>query len=183
MSSSDRTPVIVGVADFRNKSLDVKDAIEPSELMVKAIQRALEDTKLSSQLQKELLGLTDSVSVVPPWTWNYPDLPTLLAERLGVNASHKVTGEHGGNQPALLADLAARSISTGETKAAIVVGAEALASRRFHESLFPCTRTCTYIRRSCCVPKGRPDAASELDEAGPDSQRSQSKRPPLPRAE
>lgn len=130
MGSPDRTPIIVGVADFRNKSTDIKDAIEPVELMVKAVLGAVEDTKLGPQLQKELLGLTDSVSVVPPWTWNYPDIATLLAEKLKVNASHKAIGEHGGNQPALLADLAARRISTGETKAAIIVGAEALASRR-----------------------------------------------------
>lgn len=136
MSPPDKTPIIVGVADFRNKSLDIKDAIEPSELMVKAITGALSDTELTPILQEELLALTDTVSVVPPWTWNYPDLPTILSERLGINPCHKVIGEHGGNQPVLLADLAARSISTGETRVAILVGAEALASRKFNKIPF-----------------------------------------------
>ncbi|KAK1762795.1 thiolase [Phialemonium atrogriseum] len=128
MSSPDRTPIIVGVGDFRNKSLEIRDAIEPAELMITAVRRALEDTELTPSLQDELLGLTDSVCVVPPWTWAYPDLPGLLAKRLGVNASHMLLGEHGGNQPALLCDIAARRISSGETKAAIIVGGEALAS-------------------------------------------------------
>jgi hypothetical protein len=172
MSSPDRTPIIVGVADFRNKSLDIKDAVEPSELMFRAVIGALADTELTPQIQKELLELTDSISVVPPWTWNYPDLPTTLSERLGINASHKNIGEHGGNQPVLLTDVAARSISTGETNAAIVVGAEALASRRFYETPFPRSRTYTYTDLSRCVPKGWPDATSELDKAGHDSQSS-----------
>lgn len=164
MSSHDRTPIIVGVGDFRNKSLEVKDAIEPAELMITAVRRALEDTELTPGLQDELLGLTDSVCVVPPWTWAYPDLPGLLAERLGVNASHMLLGEHGGNQPALLCDIAARRISSGETKAAIIVGGEALASRRSPSNLYATHATWAYqqsqwlpVRRlgGCRLPIGR----------------------------
>lgn len=129
------TPVVIGVGDVKNQSNKVEDAIEPMQLMLEATRLALKDTYLSKLAVKTLQSKIDSVSVVNTWTWNYPDLPSLIAEKLDVSPTHKVLSHHGGDSPAKLFDEAARKISFGETKVALVTGGEALASR---ESLPGC---------------------------------------------
>ncbi|KAK6504597.1 hypothetical protein TWF481_006536 [Arthrobotrys musiformis] len=119
-------PIIIGVADVINRSTRVEDAKEPADLMHQAILDALEDT--SSPKSELLKANIDSIDTVNTWTWPYPDLPGLLAQRLGVNLVHKHMSPHGGNQPGLLFDEAARRISKGQTKVAVVTGGEALAS-------------------------------------------------------
>lgn len=123
-------PVIIGVGDVRNKSQDAADAVEPMQLMMQAILNALEDATTSLSASGKLRSSIDSLSVVATWTWPYSDLPGLLAERLGIQPKHKVYSEHGGNQPIRLLDEAARSISQGKSRVAIVTGGEALASRK-----------------------------------------------------
>lgn len=125
------TPVVIGVGDIKNRSTKVEDAIEPMQLMLQATQRAIEDTTLSSSQAKELQSKIDSVSVVATWTWNYHDLPGLVAQKLGVKPKYKVLSHHGGDSPAKLFDEAARRISFGESTVAIVTGGEALASRAY----------------------------------------------------
>lgn len=128
MSGKKFTPVVIGVGDIRNKSTKVEDALEPMQLMLQATLNALKDTNLSSSSVQKLQSSIDSVSVVKTWTWNYPDLPGLLAEKLGVKPGYKVLSDHGGDSPAKLFDEAARRISLGESKVAVVTGGEALAS-------------------------------------------------------
>ena len=128
-------PVVVGVGDIKNRSQRVEDAIEPMQLMLKAILSAIKDTNLHPSTAEELQSKIDSVSVVATWTWNYPDLPGLLAEKLGVEPKHKVLSHHGGDSPAKFFDEAARRISFGESKVAVVTGGEALASRMYHQIL------------------------------------------------
>jgi acetyl-CoA acetyltransferase len=127
-SSSGLTPVVIGVGDVINRSLRIEDSIEPLELMYEAIRHALNDTGIAGQNQLDLQSAIDSIEAVSTWTWPYKDLPGLLANKLGVKARHTATSPHGGNQPAKLFDEAARRISLGETKVAVVVGGEALAS-------------------------------------------------------
>lgn len=123
-----KTPVVVGVGDIKNKSLKVEDALEPMQLMLRATSLAIADTSLSPSAAKTLQSEIDSISVVATWTWNYHDLPGLIGERLGVVPKYKHLSEHGGYSPAKLFDEAARRISFGETKVAVVTGGEALAS-------------------------------------------------------
>jgi acetyl-CoA acetyltransferase len=129
MIASDRpTPIVVGVGDIKNRSLKVEDAIEPMHLMVHAILKAIQDTNLSSSAAEELQSKIDSVGVVNTWTWVYSDLPGLISENLGVKPKYKVLSHHGGDSPAKLFDEAARRISLGKSKVAVVTGGEALAS-------------------------------------------------------
>jgi acetyl-CoA acetyltransferase len=121
-------PILVGVGDIINRNLGVHHAAEPAELMLDAISIAFQDTGLSPQLIADLRINIDSIDVVRTWTWPYPDLPGLLAERLGAKPNHTYCSPHAGNQPAKLVDEAARRIAKGETKLAIVTGGEALAS-------------------------------------------------------
>lgn len=121
-------PILVGVGDIINRNLAVHHAAEPAELMLDAISIALRDTGLSPQVVADLRTRIDSIDVVRTWTWPYPDLPGLLAGRLGTEPTHTYCSPHAGNQPARLVDEAARRIAKGETKLAVVTGGEALAS-------------------------------------------------------
>lgn len=125
------TPVIIGVADVKNKTDEHK---EPATLMLEAIQLALGD---AGTAQDQLMSQIDSIDVVRTWTWPYADLPGLLAQRLGLETKPKwmrYTETHGGNQPARLVDEAAGRIARGETTMAVVTGGEALASRECSNS-------------------------------------------------
>jgi hypothetical protein len=123
------TPVVIGVGDIKNPSTKIEDAIEPMQLMLQASQLAIKDTDLSPSAARELQSKIDSVSVVNTWTWLYSDLPGLISEKLGVTPSYKILSHHGGDSPAKFVDEAARRISLGESKVALVTGGEALASR------------------------------------------------------
>jgi 3-oxoacyl-[acyl-carrier-protein] synthase III len=128
MSNVRKVPIVVGVGDIKNKSLIIKDAVEPMQLMLKATQLAIADTNLSPSASKQLQSNIDSISIVATWTWNYHDLPGLIGDKLGVKPKYKILSEHGGNSPAKLFDEAARQISFGQAKVALVTGGEALAS-------------------------------------------------------
>jgi hypothetical protein len=129
MPSSPRNiPVIIGVGDFVNRSKKVEDAIEPLQLMIAAIREALQDTGLPPSSLSELQSSIDSISVVRSWTWPL-DYPNAIAEKLAFKPLHaEYPADNGGNQPAKLLDEAARRISLGENRVAVVTGAEALAS-------------------------------------------------------
>ena len=122
------TPIIIGIGDVKNRSPKVDDAIEPMQLMLQAITCALEDSTASRSHAEELKSSIDSISIVASWTWPYADLPGLVAEKLGIQPRYKIYSKHGGNQPIKLVDEAARRISRGECKVAVVTGGEALAS-------------------------------------------------------
>ena len=125
-------PVIIGVGDIKNRSTAVTDAKEPATLMLEAIQAAIKDASTTSS--SELQSAIDSIDVVKTWTWPYPDLPGLLAEKLGVEKSVKWKrySEHGGDKPGKLLDEAAKRIAKGECRVAVLTGGEALASRAYH---------------------------------------------------
>lgn len=123
------SPVVIGVGDFVNRSKKIEDALEPLQLMLNALAAAVQDTGLTEDGIRQLKAAVDSLDVVRTWTWPYPDLPGLLAERMGVKPRRRHYTEHGGNQPAVVFDEAARRISKGETKVALLTGGEALASR------------------------------------------------------
>jgi hypothetical protein len=128
MARSAPQPIVVGVADIVNRSTKVEDAREPMELMVDTIRKALRDTGLQSSKLNTLQSSIDSIDVVRSWTWPYPDLPGSISQKLGVMARHQYLSPHGGNQPAKIFDEAARRISQGKTKVAVLTGGEALAS-------------------------------------------------------
>ncbi|OAF98899.1 acetyl-CoA acetyltransferase-like protein [Paraphaeosphaeria sporulosa] len=117
------TPVIIGVGDIKNRTSNHK---EPAVLIHEAVLAAIKDTSASDPTA--LQSSIDSISVVRTWTWPYPDLPGLLASKLGAEPKYKFYSEHGGEKPGRLLDEAAKRIARGETKLAVVAGGEALAS-------------------------------------------------------
>jgi acetyl-CoA acetyltransferase len=119
-------PVIIGVGDIKNRTSNHK---EPAVLIHEAILAAIKDTSASDA--KALQLSIDSISIVKTWTWPYPDLPGLLASKLGVEPKHKFYSDHGGEKPGKLFDEAAKRVARGEIKVAVVAGGEALASCKF----------------------------------------------------
>jgi len=75
MVSSTFTPVIVGVGEFKNRSSKTEDAIEPAELMLRAIHCAIDDSGVS-------LSSDSSTSTYPRGT--------ISASRIGVDSIHVV---------------------------------------------------------------------------------------------
>ena len=123
------TPIIIGVGDVQNRSLAPDDAVEPMQLMLHAIHKAIEDTGLESTLTSDLRAAIDSIDVVRTWTWPYEDLPGLLGINLGASLTCKSYSDYGGNEVGRLIDEAARRVSQRKSKFAVVTGGEALASR------------------------------------------------------
>ncbi|CAI6081828.1 unnamed protein product [Clonostachys chloroleuca] len=119
------TPIIVGVGEVKNKSFHLNDAIEPAELMASAIRKSFKDTGAN---EKHVRAAIDGLLIVPPWTWPYVDLPGVISKKVGFLPSHSQMGVHGGHQPNEWCDEAARQVATGEIKAVIITGGEALAS-------------------------------------------------------
>ncbi|KAF7923695.1 uncharacterized protein EAE98_007513 [Botrytis deweyae] len=140
MSIPPQTPIIVGVGDVINRSLQVEDAIEPLGLMLQSLSKSFSDTGISHD--RERLGIlresVDDVRVVRNWTWPYVDvcqsvLDGILGEgkrgsdNLGKEV-YKEESEHGGNSPVKMLDEACQRVGRGESKVAVVVGGEALGS-------------------------------------------------------
>lgn len=119
-----RHPVIIGVGQLRNRSVEERDAREPADLIAEAVELAFEDTGKGAPVR----GAVDALDVVNVVSWAYGDLPGLLAERLRITPSHRVHSDVGGQQPPRLVDLASRRIAAGESRVAIVCGGEAYAS-------------------------------------------------------
>lgn len=117
-------PVIVGVGQLRhNRARLLADAREPAALMEAAIRLAIADSTAEAAL-----AAVDSLDAVRVMTWQYDDLPGLLAAKLGLRPRRAVHGEVGGNTPIAALDAAAARIAAGESRVALICGAEALSS-------------------------------------------------------
>lgn len=137
MKNQGQIPVVIGVGDIKNSSKRIEDAAEPLELILQAVQQAVKDSGVSGHELTKLQSSIDSVDVVKTWTWPYPDLPGLIADRLQIRPKHKFYSDNGGNSPAKLFDEAARRVSLGQSKVALVAGGEALASRTYYDQICP----------------------------------------------
>src|SRR6195256_2898126 len=118
----DRTPVIVGVGEIADHPAELTAGLEPLALLEAAVKRAAEDAAAP------LLNEIDSLDVVNFLSWRYRDPEQLLAARLGINPSHCYYGPVGGESPIRYLHEAAQRIARGETKVAVVCGAEAQSS-------------------------------------------------------
>src|SRR3954466_7651990 len=116
---SDRIPVIVGVGEIADHPAELTAGLEPLALLEAAVKRAAEDA--AAPLLREI----DSLDVVNFLSWRYRDPEQLLAARLGIKPSHCFYGPVGGESPIRYLHEAAQRIARGETKMAVVCGAEA----------------------------------------------------------
>ena len=121
---SEATPVIIGVGQVTDRSDDPADARDPLTLINDAVRRAAEDAGLGV----DVLAEVDSVDVVNVVSWLYDDIAGRVASAVGAQPARAVHSEWGGNQPTLLLDRASERIAAGESRFAIVCGAEAFRS-------------------------------------------------------
>jgi acetyl-CoA C-acetyltransferase len=73
-----RTPVIIGVGQYNQRSAGIEDALNPIELMEQAVLAASDDAGLDGP------PAADSVRVVNIIGWRFRNAPRFLAQRLGL---------------------------------------------------------------------------------------------------
>lgn len=123
---SPRTPCIVGAAQAGWR--DRAPAPEPLAMWEQVARDAAADTGADA---RAVLGRVDSVDVVYCQSWQYDDPPGRVRERLGIPAAARTAYSGiGGTVPQTLVAGASEAILAGELDLALIVGGEALATRR-----------------------------------------------------
>jgi acetyl-CoA C-acetyltransferase len=116
-------PVLVGVAQHTTRPPG--PAPEPLDSWEAMTRAAVADSGAPG-----LLEAIDSVQVVYCQSWPYDHPVDRLVERLGILPAHRHYSGIGGTTPQQLLNAAAEKILAGESRAALVVGAEALSTIR-----------------------------------------------------
>jgi acetyl-CoA C-acetyltransferase len=124
MTLDPRTPCLVGVAQRTIRPTE-GPAPEPLESWEQVTRAAADDAGAP-----RLLEVLDSIQVVYCQSWQYDDPVARLAERLGVDPAHRLYSGVGGTVGQQLLTDVATAIGRGELDAALVVGGEALATKR-----------------------------------------------------
>jgi acetyl-CoA C-acetyltransferase len=120
-----RTPCLVGTAR-RTWHPTADPAPEPLEMWAELARSAADDAATRS----DLLGRVDDLGVVHCQSWAYDRPAERCAERLGLGPGHRTESILAGTSPQRLLDRAAERMLAGESTVALVVGAEALHTRK-----------------------------------------------------
>ena len=135
--SDERTPVLVGCGQITQREADPRAALAPLDLMAAAARLAADD----SGAGRPLLQALDSVVVIRLFAdtshrftcpfGSYANPPLSLANRLGASQARQQVYTHpGGNMPQWCINRLGEAVTRGEISAALVVGAEALATQK-----------------------------------------------------
>ncbi|MGC5011154.1 acetyl-CoA synthetase [Streptosporangium sp. DT93] len=132
MSGDPRTPCLVGVAQHTVRD---RPGPEPLDLWELVAREAAADAVAGLPAgtaggASKLLTALGSIQIVYTESWQYDDPAARLAGRLGASPGHRVYSKVSGTAPQMLLGAAASMIARGELDAALVTGAEALATRR-----------------------------------------------------
>jgi acetyl-CoA C-acetyltransferase len=112
------TPVIIGVGQALQRDIDVLDALEPAQLMAKAVAAAFDDAHLVRSTPIDL------AAVVALLSWNHDDAARLIEADLGLSIGRTALTNHGGNSPQALLNWAGERIQRGELDMVLLVGGE-----------------------------------------------------------
>jgi len=118
MSSAREIPVLVGVGQVLQRPEDPREATEPLETMIAALEQAGRDSGAPKLLQR-----ADSVYVLRG-TWSYGDPGREIARRLGATPEETIGTPYGGNFAQGCVIEAARGVQEGRRGVALVTGAE-----------------------------------------------------------
>src|SRR5436190_11012005 len=124
VSVDPRAPCIVGVAQ-RTIRPPEGPAPEPLDSWVEMAVAAAGDAGVPN-----LLSRLDSVQIVYCQSWQYDEPVARLCERLGAKPRHHLYSGIGGTTPQVLVNDVAEAMLRGELDTALIVGAEALATKR-----------------------------------------------------
>ena len=119
-----RLPIIVGVGQVTQRP-ETERPREPLALMADAARNAEKDAGAG-----DLLHEIDSLRVVNILSWPSKDPPHDLARALAVAPRERIYTAVGGNTPQWQVNEAADAIHRGETKVALIAGAECMYSAR-----------------------------------------------------
>ena len=123
MSTIDsRTPCIIGVAQQSWRDPGGSDP-EPLAMWEQVARSALQDAGVPA-------AAVDAVHQVHCMSWTYDDGPERLAQRLGLAAGFRETSVLAGTAGQRMVNSASERMLRGESELALVVGGEALATRR-----------------------------------------------------
>ena len=113
-----RTPVLVGVGQILNRIQSLDEALEPLEMMQRAIDLAEADTERSGFLHE-----TQSVRVIRGM-WPYQNPAKVIAERLGAPSAENVGTLIGGNQNQAMINETSLEILNDGLDLVVITGAE-----------------------------------------------------------
>lgn len=128
MAVDPRAPCLVGVGQHTYRP-EAGFAPEPLAMWEDAALRAANDASTRSGAGG-VLDRVQSVQVVYTQSWQYDDPVGRLCDALGIDPPHRHYSGIGGTTPQQLVDEAAGRIVRGELDVALIVGAEALDTRR-----------------------------------------------------
>jgi acetyl-CoA C-acetyltransferase len=126
VTADERIPVIVGVGHVTRRPDDLASTTEPADLLAAAVLEATGDAGLGPADRARI----DRLEVINLLSWKYADPAGAVAARAGLGAAVAGYGPVGGEQPTLLVARLARQVQEGTVTTGVVVGGEALASRR-----------------------------------------------------
>ncbi len=119
-----RSPCIVGIGRRTWRAIN-GDAPEPLDMSAYVATMAADDSG-----SVRLLRSIDAIHAVHCASWAYDDLPTRVAGRLGIEPSHVETSMLAGTSGQRMITSAAERMLAGHCRAALIVGAEALATKK-----------------------------------------------------
>jgi acetyl-CoA C-acetyltransferase len=128
MAVDPRTPCLIGVGQHTWRP-EAGEAPEPLVMWEDVALRAASDASARRGVDGVLSGL-ESLQVVYCQSWQYDDPPGRLCNALEIDPKQRVYSGIGGTTPQQLVGDAAEQILRGELDVAMVVGAEALDTRR-----------------------------------------------------
>ena len=133
----DNIPVLVGCGQITQREPDPRAALAPLPLMAQAARLAADDSGAGAALLQAL----DTVAVIRLFAdtsprfacpfGRYANPPRTLARSLGAGQVRRHVYTHpGGNMPQYCLNRLAEAVTRGEVGAALIVGAEALATQK-----------------------------------------------------
>ena len=127
------TPVIVGMGEVIDRPEVVATAPEPRTLAAEAARRADRDAGGG------LLAAVDALDIVNIASWRHDDIAALLCRDLAIDPALRAYHPVGGESPVRLLHEAALRIARGESRVALICGAEAQHSvmRARREGIMP----------------------------------------------
>ena len=125
--------IIVGVGQVVNHwdGQNPDEAISPSDIAADAIDTALADTGVKDEIVSSINKIAAirlfNESITPPRRpfGRYNNFPRTICKKIGLNPDYAIYSQPGGDQPQCLVNEMAIALRNGETKAALIVGAEA----------------------------------------------------------
>lgn len=130
------TPVLVGCGDVTDLTTPAEAGRSPYDLAAQAVEQALADSGAAPALRAAI----DTVVMLRSFADTSPRFagglgtssnpPKSLARRTGISAARHLYSGPGGNMPQSLVSRFAEQLASGEARAVLICGAEALRTQR-----------------------------------------------------